>query len=178
MHTLSFKRRRVICAMQLPKRPTEASWRSDSGQPAAIGGLVVDAAAENQAGLRAILNQANWRLDHVRTVAETQPYVHAHKPAVVICERDLPDGDWKMVLDLFEDLPTRPNLIVTSRLADEALWAEVLNLGGYDVLQQPFDADEVCRVVFLAWHEHHRRDRVPKPSPNPANSMTTRTARL
>jgi DNA-binding NtrC family response regulator len=50
-----------------------------------------------------------------------------------------------------------PNLIVTSRLADDELWAEVLNLGGYDVLAQPFDPQEVYRIVFQAWHEQKRR---------------------
>src|ERR1019366_5350356 len=42
-----------------------------------------------------------------------------------------------------------------SRLADERLWAEVLNLGWYDVLATPFDADEVYRVMSYAvdsWH--------------------------
>jgi hypothetical protein len=32
----------------------------------------------------------------------------------------------------------------------EELWAEVLNLGGDDVLAQPFDAQEVYHVVSLA----------------------------
>ena len=41
-------------------------------------------------------------------------------------------------------------LVVTSRIADEWLWAEVLNLGGYDVLAQPFDREEVTRVVRSA----------------------------
>ncbi len=30
-------------------------------------------------------------------------------------------------------------LIVTDRLANEALWSEVLNLGGYDVVAKPFE---------------------------------------
>lgn len=34
--------------------------------------------------------------------------------------------------------------------ADDLLWAEVLNLGGYDVLQTPFEANEVLPVVNLA----------------------------
>ena len=42
-------------------------------------------------------------------------------------------------------------LIVTDRLADERLWAEVLNLGGYDLLLKPFDPEEVLRVVNSAW---------------------------
>jgi len=63
---------------------------------------------------------------------------------VVICERSLPDGDGKDLLG------KTPRLIVTSDAADEALWAEVLNLGGYDVLAQPFDEQEVRRVVAMA----------------------------
>ena len=63
---------------------------------------------------------------------------------VVICERSLPDGDWKDLLG------KTPRLIVTSHAMDEALWAEVLNLGGYDVLAQPFDEQEVRRVVAMA----------------------------
>jgi hypothetical protein len=41
-------------------------------------------------------------------------------------------------------------LVVASRLADERLWAEVLNLGGHDVLAMPFDAHEVRRVMESA----------------------------
>lgn len=48
-------------------------------------------------------------------------------------------------------LTTPPNLIVFSRLADESLWAKVLNLGGFDVLMMPFEPEEVLRVTFAAW---------------------------
>jgi DNA-binding response OmpR family regulator len=39
---------------------------------------------------------------------------------------------------------------VTSRHADDRLWAEALNLGAWDVLAKPFDPGEVVRVVNLA----------------------------
>jgi FixJ family two-component response regulator len=48
---------------------------------------------------------------------------------------------------------------VTSRLADEYLWAEVLNLGGYDVLAKPLDKQEVSRTLNLAW-EHWENQRI------------------
>jgi DNA-binding response OmpR family regulator len=64
------------------------------------------------------------------------------------------------VLEELGHLPEAPLLIVTSRLADEHLWAEVLNLGGYDVLMKPFDRLEVLRVISLAWlHWKERRER-------------------
>jgi DNA-binding response OmpR family regulator len=44
-----------------------------------------------------------------------------------------------------------PLLIVVSRLADEHLWAEALNLGAYDVLAKPFDAMELSRTLTSAW---------------------------
>jgi DNA-binding response OmpR family regulator len=52
--------------------------------------------------------------------------------SVVICDSDLPDGDWKDVLQHVLQARSTPVLIVTSRVADHSLWAEVLNLGGYD----------------------------------------------
>jgi hypothetical protein len=48
-------------------------------------------------------------------------------------------------------LPHHPLLIVASRLADEYLWAEVLNLGGHDVLAKPFQGAEVQWVLESAW---------------------------
>jgi hypothetical protein len=69
---------------------------------------------------------------------------------VVVCDSGLPDGGWKDLLAYSADAPNGPALIVTSQTADEALWAEVLNLGGYDVLAQPFDQLEVTRVICSA----------------------------
>jgi DNA-binding response OmpR family regulator len=100
--------------------------------------------------LGGISSDFKWQLHHVTTCGEAIAFAHLNEPQVVVCERELPDGNWKDLLDAFDRLPERPNLIVTSRLTDEALWAEVLNLGGYDVLAQPFDPEEVFRVISLA----------------------------
>jgi len=72
------------------------------------------------------------------------------RPSVVICDEDLADGDWRELLADLRDEPETPPLIVSSRLADDRLWAEVLNLGAYDLLMKPFEAAEVSRVVRLA----------------------------
>jgi DNA-binding response OmpR family regulator len=70
--------------------------------------------------------------------------------SVVICEDPLPDGSWRDVLETVQARGTPPALIVTSRLADNRLWAEVLNLGGHDVLAQPLRAQEVMWAVRSA----------------------------
>jgi hypothetical protein len=70
---------------------------------------------------------------------------------VVICQCSLPDGDWRDVLGQTAILPNAPRLIVTSPEPDDRLWAEVFNMGGYDVLTTPFDKNEVMWAVVVAW---------------------------
>lgn len=69
------------------------------------------------------------------------------RPHAVICEADLPDAGWKEVLKRISRLKNAPRLIVISSQAGESLWAEVLNLGGYDLLPMPLVEDEVVWAV-------------------------------
>ena len=64
----------------------------------------------------------------------------------------MPDWSWQEILNHLRCLTYPPHLIVTSRTADDRLWAEVLNMGGYDVLAQPFVRDEMVRAVSSACH--------------------------
>lgn len=59
-------------------------------------------------------------------------------------------------------MPSPPLLIVISRLADEHLWAEALNLGAYDVLAKPLNHTEIVRVLNLALN--HRQETLVPPS--------------
>jgi DNA-binding response OmpR family regulator len=70
---------------------------------------------------------------------------------VVIAERDLATGNWKDALAAIQQLQDPPLLVVTSRLADEYLWAEALNFGAHDVLAKPFRASELKWVLESAW---------------------------
>jgi DNA-binding NtrC family response regulator len=82
---------------------------------------------------------------------------------VVLCERDLGTENWIDLLKSLFRLHNAPPLIVTSRLADDSLWAEALNRGAYDVLAKPFDREELLRTVNLAWLRwYHARDVVVK----------------
>jgi DNA-binding response OmpR family regulator len=92
-----------------------------------------------------------WQLNACPTLASALAALRKVRVPVVVCESDLRPGTWKEVLEELSTLPDPPLLIVTSRLADERLWAEALNLGAYDVLAQPFDGMEVTRIVSMAW---------------------------
>jgi DNA-binding response OmpR family regulator len=102
--------------------------------------------------LREALSPFEWEVRFARTVHETLATLQERPVGVLLSESQLSDGcSWKDLLDQCQGLDCPPMLIVTDRLADDRLWAEVLNLGGYDLLLKPFEPAEVLRVVSSAW---------------------------
>lgn len=97
-----------------------------------------------------VFQRAGWRLLEVRDRRQALHCLGQHPVQVVIAESNLPKWDWKHVLRDLRRLMQPPQLVVTSRTADDFLWAEALNMGAYDVLARPFAAEEVERVVAAA----------------------------
>ena len=94
---------------------------------------------------------AEWRLYHATTRAEALRFFDRHRLPVIVVEQTLPDGYWQDVLEgIYASVESPPHIIVSSRLADDHLWAEVLNLGGYDLLTEPFKREEVERIINSA----------------------------
>lgn len=85
----------------------------------------------------------------VRDVAEALAAVAKLHPRIVVCDADASGVEsWRDLLAPPENVSFA--LIVMSRHPDERLWAEVLNLGGYDVLATPLRRQEVERVMASA----------------------------
>ncbi|MBI4874220.1 MAG: response regulator [Acidobacteria bacterium] len=108
--------------------------------------------------LSEIFRHSRWRMLSAGSCGEAFRVLQSHRIPVVVCEHSLPDGNWRSVLNRLAQSAEQPLLIVASRQADDRLWAEVLNLGGYDVLSKPFDRSEAVRVIAAAWlHWRQRR---------------------
>jgi DNA-binding NtrC family response regulator len=113
--------------------------------------LSVSPLEEDHLSLQAIVAHSRWRLFKAVDLSTAQPLLDQHEIAVVFCERDLGRETWIDILEHTNTLPRTPSLIVTSRLADERLWSEVLNRNGWDVLAKPYEHSEVVRAVRSAW---------------------------
>ena len=118
--------------------------------------LLVSPYQEDYASLRRILHNDGWRIRRCDCGNEAVAHLDSTAPSIVLCESNLPDGTWKDVLARMQALKNPPLLLVISRHADENLWGEVLNLGGYDVLLKPFERSEVTRVLGMAWRQWFR----------------------
>lgn len=113
--------------------------------------LVVAPDEEDRHTLDQCLGDFDWMIRSESTFPRTARCLRDSQFHLVISETDLPAGTWKDVLAEIQRLSNPPFLIVTSRFADERLWAEALNLGAYDVLSKPFVNTEVARTLKMAW---------------------------
>jgi DNA-binding NtrC family response regulator len=111
--------------------------------------------------LASLLGRDQWKIHNALSLRSASAFLQAHGVSLVICEHDLSPGTWTQLLDEIRLLSIQPLLIVTSRVADDYLWAEALNLGAYDVLAKPLDRTEVTRVLSSAWLHWQRQYCVP-----------------
>jgi DNA-binding NtrC family response regulator len=87
-----------------------------------------------------------------RRMLEIQPQVQ-----VVLTDAALPDGDWRGVLQIVAQASVNIEVVVCSRLGDHKLWIDVLEQGAYDVLVEPYDCEEVRRIVESAADKRYIR---------------------
>jgi hypothetical protein len=83
-------------------------------------------------------------------------------PGIVVTLDRFESGQtWKDVLAAIAFAGAQPTVLVSSRLADDRLWAEVLNHGGFDVIEVPYRRSEVLYAIGFAWRagpsEHEPR---------------------
>jgi DNA-binding NtrC family response regulator len=113
--------------------------------------LLVSPDERDHETLGTLFREQRWLLRSATSLSTAFAALREQPVGLIITERDLSSGDWKTVLEATHVLPDTPLLIVISRLADEYLWSEALNLGAYDVLVKPLDLSEVVRVLGSAW---------------------------
>ena len=121
--------------------------------------LIVNSSPDESGEMNTLLGRIGLQPQFTSTCQKALGLIHHHTFPVVLSSDTLPDGDWKTLLQALEGTPEHPELIVFSRQAEESLWYEVLQLGGFDVLAAPFDEAELVRVITLAhtfWQRKHR----------------------
>ena len=131
---------------------------AENGREAVIG-LAISPFDEDLSFLQGIFQDAGWKLLMANTKKQAVAELKREQITVVICERHLIDGNWKDVLSALAAILNPPRLVVVSRLADDALWTEVVNMGGFDLISAPLREVEVVHALgsaVLDWMEAQR----------------------
>jgi DNA-binding NtrC family response regulator len=114
--------------------------------------LFVSPSVSDHSVLRNIFSlRSTWLLQSAYTCSDAFSLLGRESIPVVICDGDLPDDNWRILMEMEEGIVKPPRVIVSSRKVNERLWGEVLQLGGYDLLAMPWDSREVLRAISLAW---------------------------
>jgi DNA-binding response OmpR family regulator len=114
--------------------------------------LAISASEATHVRLSEIMCQLQWDIDSAYSRADAINVMRSGPVPVIVCDRDLPDGTWKDILEesALQECPSY--VIVTTRLAHDAhLWCEVLHLGGDEVLVIPFEPMEVFQSISTGW---------------------------
>jgi DNA-binding NtrC family response regulator len=69
---------------------------------------------------------------------------------VVLIPAALPDGEWWAIWGELCLLNPRPEILVYTRSPTFQLWTGVLELGGYDLIVEPFSARQLQEAVLRA----------------------------
>ncbi len=112
--------------------------------------LFVSGHRDDALRLSQMLRALPLSLDHVETMQQARTKLRQSDFDVILTEAVLPDGNWLDVLHLTRETPRTVEVIVTDAQADARFWSQVLNLGGYDLLAQPFYEPEVRRILYNA----------------------------
>ena len=84
--------------------------------------------------------------------------------ALLVVDAELSDGSWQDLLQLARRSGRTAAAIVCARLGDHRLWAEVLESGAYDLITEPYQQQEVARIVEAALNSTF--------APQPAAALT------
>jgi DNA-binding NtrC family response regulator len=136
--------------------------------------LIVSPHTDDCSSIRQILRNDCWQIEYARNLEEAAKHLKRLAASVIICERDLPDGTWKDLLQRTKEFEPAPSMLVVSRQADERLWSDVLNLGGYDVMPKPFERRDAVRIISMAWR--NCRSKVPKKPVSSESEVSPRYA--
>lgn len=123
-----------------------------SSETSTVTILSVSADCNDHAELQHSLAGTNCRTITASSLQDGLRLLRKGGISVVVCDSRLGDGAWRKILNVngIPSASSSPALIVSSCTADEYLWAEVLNLGGFDVIAKPFERDELRHVVQSA----------------------------
>ena len=114
------------------------------------GVLFVSPSGEDAKTLSSILSSISIAMRRAGSLKEALRKLEAEPFGVVLTEAQLPDGNWTDVLQHVKRSGKRTAVIVTHRFADVQFWADILDLGAYDLLPQPFYSGEVQRILANA----------------------------
>jgi DNA-binding NtrC family response regulator len=76
---------------------------------------------------------------------------------LLVVDAELHDGTWRNLLLFVQNSGMTSEMLICSRLPDQGLWADVIQCGAYDLITEPFERQEVLRIIQSALESRYMR---------------------
>ena len=95
---------------------------------------------------------------------------------VIVTDGNLPDGNWRGVIAGAAQSRSNAQVLVCSRLGDHHFWIDALEGGAYDVLVEPYEIEEIRRILSSAAGRSEMLSLASPPMARAVRQPTGRTA--
>ena len=110
--------------------------------------LLVVLSPERREHLLRLLDNGRFQIECVSDVGVAEEILGgAACFDLVLLDAELCNGIWQSLLETGRHHGTLLSAVVCSPAADHHLWADVLQSGAYDLLVEPFEYNEVGRIL-------------------------------
>jgi len=117
--------------------------------------LVVTSRAEDVSELNEILRETSWLLTDVSSLDDAIVKLKAVALPIIFYDRDAAGVCWQETIERLIAARQGACVVLISNVADQYLWEEVVQHGGFDLLSRPFRKDQVLSALAFA-HAHLR----------------------
>ena len=132
--------------------PEPAGRNSNSHSPG-FGCVYLTCSVREAALASALAAPARICICHAAGLGEARRLLTLTWSRVLLTDAVFEGGDWKDALQMTVRMHPATALVVASPWADERFWLDVLERGAYDLILNPFRAEELRRVLENA-HRH------------------------
>jgi DNA-binding NarL/FixJ family response regulator len=91
-------------------------------------------------------------VNHATCLKEAISRLRSGQFRVILTEAELRDGGCRDALRISQQTASPSQVVVTNPFVGARFWADVINLGAFDMLAQPFDRAEIHRILQSAWN--------------------------
>ena len=98
----------------------------------------------------ALVEPEGIRLCHATRLEDAEAWLRFSGSHVLLTDCTFRGGDWRDALNMAFQQNVPIAVIVAARLVDDQLWLEAVQRGAYDLVQKPFKADELRRILESA----------------------------
>jgi len=113
--------------------------------------LIVTSRAEDVAELSSILEGTPWELTDASHAEDAAAALKVASAPILLFDRDAAGPSWQKTMRELIKSRRSACVVLLSSVADQYLWEEVVQHGGFDLLSRPFRKETVLSTLVFAY---------------------------